>query len=81
MPIETIDEFEIEYEAQHLPDDEGWAAYVTIYGPSSNPMHRNGIYPTHRVATDVFFPSEQAAEEEALKIGRQLLAGHHARHI
>jgi hypothetical protein len=78
MGIETIDEYEIEYAGMPLAEGQGWGAYVTIYGPSSNPMHRNSIYPTHRVAPETNFPNEQAAEIEARKAALDLLAGHHA---
>lgn len=76
MAIETIDEYEIEYTGMPLVESKGWGAYVTIYGPSSNPMHRNSIYPTHRVAPETAFPDEQAAEAEARKAALSLLAGH-----
>ena len=50
-----------------LTDVEGWAAYVTIYGPSPNPMHRNSIVPAQRVAVERVFETEAAAEAEARK--------------
>lgn len=81
MPWETIDEYEIEYSGHPLAEGVGWGAFVTVYGPSPNPMHRNSIYPMHRVAADMIFPSEQAAQIAARKIALELLAGHHARHL
>ncbi|GAB3545385.1 hypothetical protein GCM10027343_21730 [Noviherbaspirillum agri] len=73
MPSEFIGEYEIEYTGVHLVDGEGWAAYVTVYGPSTNPMHRTPLFPYHRVAVETVFPTEQAAEEEAREIARSLL--------
>ncbi|MDB5762351.1 MAG: hypothetical protein JWQ21_1346 [Herminiimonas sp.] len=68
MPTETIGEYEIEYSGVQLPDSENWTAHLTIYGPSSNPMHRNNIFPDQRVAVETVFPSEEAAAAEARKI-------------
>lgn len=65
MPTETIGEYEIEYSGIQLPDSEDWGANLAIYGPSSNPMHRNDIFPTQRVAVDMVFHTEQEAEAEA----------------
>lgn len=73
MPYEIVGEYEIEYSGVQLADGEGWAAYVTVYGPSPNPMHRIPLFPHHRVAVDTIFPTERAAEEEALQIARSLL--------
>jgi hypothetical protein len=67
MKSEQIAEYEIEYSGVQLPDSEEWAAYLTIYGPSSNPMHMNNIFPHQRVCIDMVFPTEQAAEAEARK--------------
>ncbi|MFC5473811.1 hypothetical protein [Paraherbaspirillum soli] len=65
MQSETIGEYEIEYSGLQLPDSDNWVAMLAIYGPSSNPMHRNDIFPSQRVALESVFPSEQAAEAEA----------------
>ena len=73
MPSEYIGEYVIEYAGVHLIDGEGWAAYVTVYGPSSNPMHRHPVLPYHRVAVETVFPTERAAEEHALQIARSML--------
>lgn len=73
MPSETIGEYEIEYSGVQLPEGEGWGAYVTVYGPSPNPMHRTPLFPHHRVAVETVFPTEQAAEEQAHQIARSLL--------
>lgn len=73
MRYELIGEYEIEYAGVRLLEVEGWAAYVAIYGPSRNPMHRNSVFPHQRVAVETIFPSEQAAEEQARKIALSLL--------
>lgn len=65
MPTETIGEYEIEYSGIQLPDGEDWGANLAIYGPSCNPMHRNDIFPSQRVAVDMVFHTEQEAEAEA----------------
>jgi hypothetical protein len=73
MASETIGEFEIEYEGVHLPEKEGWGAYVTVYGPSPNPMHRNSIFPTQHVSVETVFPTREAAEAEAHRVALTLL--------
>lgn len=65
MATETLGDYEIDYSGVRLTDVDGWAAWVTIYGPSSNPMHRNSIVPAQRVALEQVFESEQAAAEQA----------------
>lgn len=68
MPSEKIGEYEIEYSGVRLAGSEDWAAYVTIYGPSPNPMHRNSIVPTQRVSVNNVFPTEDAAAAEARRV-------------
>jgi hypothetical protein len=77
MSSEQIGEYEIEYSGARLPDTEDWAAYVTIYGPSSNPMHRNNIFPAQRVSVETVFPSEKEAEAEARKVAMSMVDHHH----
>jgi hypothetical protein len=73
VPTERIGDYEIEYSGAKLADVDGWAAYVTIYGPSTNPMHRNNIVPSQRVAVEQVFPNEQEAEAEARKAALAML--------
>ncbi len=80
MPSEKIDDYEIEFEGVHLPEKEGWGAYVTIYGPSKNPMHRNSILPTQHVSVQTVFPTQQAAEAEAYQAAIALLKEHRPPH-
>jgi hypothetical protein len=73
MPYATIAEHEIEYEGVAIAGTQQWAAYLTIYGSSSNPMHRNSLYPRQHVAVDEVFLTKEAAEEGALKVAKALL--------
>jgi hypothetical protein len=68
MRTETIGEYEIEYAGIRLPEVDGWGAYLTVYGPSPNPMHRNTVLPAQRVSVEAVFPDETAAEEEAHRV-------------
>lgn len=76
MPSEMIGEYEIEFEGVRLPDQEGWGAYVTIYGASKNPMHRNSLFPTQHVCVQSIFPTQQAAEMQAHQAALDLLQQH-----
>lgn len=67
MATETVGEYEIDYSGVHMADVDGWAAWVTIYGPSPNPMHRNSIVPAQRVAVEQVFATEAEAAAEAHK--------------
>jgi hypothetical protein len=73
MQSEMIGRYEVEYSGVQLPNSELWAAWVTVYGPSCNPMHRNPILPAHRVALDSSFTSESAAEQEAKNVAHALV--------
>jgi hypothetical protein len=73
MTSEQIGDYEIEYSGFQVPGSEDWAAYLTIYGPSTNPMHMNAVFPHQRVCIDSLFPTEQAAEAEARKIAMSMI--------
>jgi hypothetical protein len=73
MPTEQIGEYEIEYSGVKLNDVDGWAAHVSIYGPSPNPMHRNSIVPDQRVAVEHVFATEQEAQAEARQAALAML--------
>jgi hypothetical protein len=73
VPTEQLGDYEIDYSGVRMTDVEGWAAYVTIYGPSPNPMHRNSIFPSQRVAVEHVFGSEAEAEAEARKAALALI--------
>jgi hypothetical protein len=73
VPTEQLGEYEIDYSGVRLTDVDGWAAFVTVYGPSPNPMHRNSIVPAQRVAVEVVFDTEADAEAEARKVALTML--------
>jgi hypothetical protein len=80
MRSEQIGEYEIEYSGVRVPESEGWGAYVAIFGPSSNPMHRNNVFPAQRVSVDTLFPSEEEAETEARKVAIEMLEASSHKH-
>lgn len=65
MATEQIGDYEIEYTGVHVPESDGWAAWVEIFGPSPNPMHRQPVLPSQHVAIETSFASEQEAEQAA----------------
>jgi hypothetical protein len=67
VPTEQLGDYEIDYSGVRMTDVDGWAAFVTVYGPSANPMHRNSIVPPQRVAVEHVFATEAQAEAEARK--------------
>ena len=73
MPTEQHGEYEIDFSGVKMSDVEGWAAQVAIYGPSTNPMHRNSILPLQRVAVEQVFASEAEAEAQAHKVALEML--------
>lgn len=73
MPSEKIGEYEVEYSAVQLADKLGWAAHLAIFGQSSNPMHRNSVFPDQRVSLEAVFPSREEAEAEALRVATDML--------
>ena len=75
MPTEQIGDYEIEFTGEHLNEVEGWAAFVSVYGPSTNPMHRNALVPHQRVAVEQLFTTADEALAEARKAALALLPG------
>ncbi|MET0961891.1 MAG: hypothetical protein ABWY05_03615 [Noviherbaspirillum sp.] len=73
MATEQIGDYEIEYTGVHLVEAEGWGAWVEIFGPSPNPMHRKPVFPSQRVAVETSFGSEQEAEQEARRIAHEMV--------
>lgn len=65
MPAKNIDSYLIEFTGELLEGSEQWAAYVSIFSPSDNPMHMNNIYPKQRVSAELTLPDQLAAEAEA----------------
>ena len=74
MPVETFGEYEIDYSGVFMADVDGWAAHVTVYGPSANQMHRNPVMPDQRVAVEQVFATEQEAEAAAREAALAMLA-------
>lgn len=73
MRSEQVGEYEMEFSGVQLPASEGWAAHLTIYGPSANPMHRDNVLPEQRVSPEAAFATEQEAEEEARRVGLEMI--------
>lgn len=61
MSTTFIDSYEIEFSAEPLDGSRQWGAFLAVYGPSSNPMHRNNLVPKHRIAAEQQFLDEAAA--------------------
>ena len=81
MATEQLGEYEFDYSGVRMTDVDGWGAYVAIYGPSPNPMHRNPIFHTQRVAVGAVFHSQEEAAAEAHKVALAMLesGSHHGR--
>ena len=73
MPSEDIGEYQIEFSGVWMADVSAWAAWVTVYGPAANPMHRNNIVPAQRVSVEHVYGSEAEAEAEARKVALSML--------
>lgn len=79
MPSEKIGAYEMEYSAVHAADGKGWVAHVAIYGHSTNPMHRNNVFPDQRVSLEAVFKTSEEAEAEARRVGADMLESHGSR--
>ena len=77
MATEQIGDYEISYSGVHVPESDGWAAWVEIYGPSPNPMHRQPVFPSQQVAVETSFGTEQEAEQAARKIAVDMVEQRH----
>lgn len=73
MRTEQIKGHDIEATGLRVLDSAHWTAYLAIYGPGTNPMHRNSVFPYQQVCVEDVFSSEQAAQEAALKVARAML--------
>ena len=74
MATESVGDYEIDYSGMRLEDVDGWAAWVTIYGPSPNPMHRNSVVPAQRVALEQVFDNEEQAQQAAHEAALHMLS-------
>jgi hypothetical protein len=73
MPSEKFGDYVIEYTGVKIVEVDRWAAYLTIFGPSSNPMHRYDIFPAQRVCVETVFTSKAEAEATARSFALSLL--------
>lgn len=73
MANARVGKYDIEFEAEALPDAAGWAAYVAVYGESDNPAHRREVVARKRVAVETRFDTEAAALEEAHRLALAML--------
>ena len=80
MRTEQIGEYDVEYAGVWLAEVQGWAAFVTIYGPSPNPMHRHSVLPRQQVAVETVFGNEQEAQAEARQAAIAMLEHTHGAH-
>lgn len=75
MKTEQLGGYEVEYAGVRLSaDGDEWIAKVAIFGTSTNPMHRNPVFPSQRVLPDRVFDDEKTAEQEARKAAIAMLA-------
>ncbi|AKN66130.1 hypothetical protein G5B88_13565 [Herbaspirillum seropedicae] len=80
MPTEQIGDYEVEYAGVRVVGGEEWVAQVAIFGHSTNPMHRNPVFPAQRVLADQTFADEKSAEAGARQAAHELLEQQQARH-
>lgn len=76
MPSEKIGTYEVEYSAVLSADGICWVAHVAVYGHSTNPMHRNCVFPDQRVSLEAVFKTSEEAEAEARKVAVDMLESH-----
>lgn len=80
MPTEQIGDYEVEYAGVRVVGGQEWVAQVAIFGHSTNPMHRNPVFPAQRVLADQTFADEKSAEAGARQAAHELLEQQQARH-
>lgn len=73
MPSKIVDGYEIEFTGERLEGTGQWGAFVSIFAPSSNPMHLTHIVPKRRVSADLHLSDQHAAEAEAERAASLLL--------
>ena len=73
MPAKNIDGYEVEYTGELLDGTKQWGAFVSIYAPSSNPMHMTNICPKRRVSADLTLLDQRSAEAEAERAAMKIL--------
>lgn len=75
MPSRSIDGYEVEFTGELLDGTRQWGAYVSIFAPSSNPMHMTHIFPKRRVSADLILHDQTSAEAEAERAAMKILEG------
>ncbi|WP_075258676.1 hypothetical protein [Herbaspirillum camelliae] len=80
MPTEQIGDYEVEYAGVRVVGGQEWVAQVAIFGHSTNPMHRNPVFPAQRVLADQTFADEKSAEAGARQAAHELLEQQQVRH-
>ncbi|MTW10822.1 hypothetical protein GM658_09415 [Pseudoduganella eburnea] len=73
MPGKNIDGYEVEFTGELLEGTKQWGAYVSIFAPSSNPMHMTHIFPKRRVSADLTLMDQHSAEAEAERAALKIL--------
>ena len=79
MPSEKIGAYDVEYSAVPAADGKGWVAHAAIYGRSTNPMHRNCVFPDQRVSLEAVFKTSDEAVAEARRVAADMLNPHDSR--
>jgi hypothetical protein len=74
MPAKNIDGYEVEFTGERLEGTSQWGAFVSIYAPSSNPMHMMNVFPKRRVSADLALMDQRSAEAEAERVALKILA-------
>ncbi len=81
MPIKYVDFYEVNYTAEPLRGCKLWGAYVAIYAPSRNPMHRVNLVKKCRVSADQQFATEADAVAEAGEAAVKLVERRQRRYV
>lgn len=77
MPTEQVGDYEVEYAGVRLIGGDEWVAQVAIFGHSTNPMHRNPVFPVQRVLAEQTFADEKSAEQGARQAAHEMLQASH----
>ncbi len=80
MPTEQVGDYEVEYSGVRVIGGEEWVAQVAIFGHSTNPMHRNPVFPAQRVLAEQTFADEKSAEQAARQVAHDMLDKQHIHH-
>ncbi len=81
VPIKYVDFYEVNYTAERLQGCKLWGAYVAIYAPSSNPMHRLNLLRKRRVSADHPFATAADAVAQAREAAVKLVEQRQRRYV